>query len=806
VIPILPTVLAAAALLSAAMFVAFRGAGTVVRYRLAVVALALAATAAAGERIFDFEELAFRLTLDPSEEPMLDPAAPHRAIYDDAVANFGSDDIFVVVMATDDVFTHSDLAALRTINTEIRRIAGVRSAKSLVETTAYGYDAALDTVKIEKFIDDIPTAPDELASLKARALADRLFPKTIVSRDGRAAAINVAFRTMSDGEFVEARIDEAIAAALEREASSTRRFYVTGRQHIKAQTHGLMIEDLLRLIPLAVLVGAFVAWLVTGSLAAALVPVGTSLLATTWTYGWLIAAGRPLTLIGIVLGPMLICVGSVYGVHVMAYFVEAASSGEKPDSAARLCIDRAAQPVAVAGLTTVAGFSALAASHTPAVRELGLLCVFGIAGVTLLSLTFVPALLASLPASVFSHRAARNPVTVRIGRAIGTGLSLAERAALSNTRVSLAAWSALTALALFAIPRIAIDTDYISFFDDTARVRLDFAAVNERLTGSVPLYVTVDGGGEGAFREPDALAALESLQSRLGATDGVDSTLSILDIIEPLNRAVERDDPAAERIPATRGEVAELYFLAPKNEIRRFMNSNQSRANVIVRTSVSGSAGILDLERRIRDAIVTAPGLPDPMMVEVTGNTVVVNHSADSIARDQITTVAIAALTIFVLIGRSFGSLSLGLLAMVPNVIPVLLFFGVLGIGAAPLSLPTSLVGCIALGIAVDDTAHFLAGYRRRRHGGSDGRAAIAQTVRRVGRPIATTSFMLIAGFSVLQLSNFATLRQFGALAALTMGICLAADLVLLPALLAFRENVGETRPSIRAGTEDSKS
>jgi predicted RND superfamily exporter protein len=806
VIPVLPTAVAAAALLSAALLAGFRGAEAIVRCRLIVIGLVLAATAAAGERIFDFDDAAIRLTLDPSEEPMLEPNAPHRAVYDAAVANFGSDDIFVVVMATDDVFTHSDLAALRNINTEIRRIPGVRSAKSLVETTAYGYDSARDTVRIETFIDDIPTAPDRLAALKARALADRLFPKTIVSRDGRAAAINVAFRTMSDGEFVEARIDERIHAALERQAAPARTFFVTGRQHIKARAHHLMIEDLLRLIPLAVLVGTFVAWIVSGSLAAAAIPVATSLLATVWTYGWLIAAGRPLTLLGIVLGPMLICVGSVYGVHVMAYFHEALGGNEAPKDAAKHCIERAAQPVAIAGLTTVAGFSALAASHTPAVRELGLLCVFGIAGVTLLSLTFVPASLALLPASVFSHRNARNTVTARIGRAIGTGLSLAERAALTGTRASLSVWVALSALALFAVPHIEIDTDYISFFDEGSRVRRDFAAVNERLTGSVPLYVTVDGGSEGAFREPAALAALGDLQSRLDNTEGIDSTISVLDIVEPLNRAMERGDPAAETIPQSRGEIAELYFLAPKNEIRRFMNSNQSRANIVARTSISGSAGILDLERRIREVAAASAALTEAMHVEVTGNALVVNHSADSIARDQITTVAIAALTIFVLIGRSFGSVSLGALAMIPNVIPVLLFFGVLGAGAAPLSLPTSLVGCIALGIAVDDTAHFLAGYRRRRSEGRSGRTAIAQTLRRVGRPIATTSFMLIAGFSVLQLSNFATLREFGALAALTMGICLAADVVLLPALLAFRENARRTPRALKDGTAGWKS
>jgi predicted RND superfamily exporter protein len=121
---------------------------------------------------------------------------------------------------------------------------------------------------------------------------------------------------------------------------------------------------------------------------------------------------------------------------------------------------------------------------------------------------------------------------------------------------------------------------------------------------------------------------------------------------------------------------------------------------------------------------------------------------------------------------------------MVPNLVPVVIFFGALGVGAAPLSLPTSLIGSVALGIAVDDTVHFLVRYGRERRLGVDPEEAALLCARRAGRAIAITSFMLMAGFLVVGLSSFATLREFGILSAATMGICLLTDLVLLPALL----------------------
>jgi predicted RND superfamily exporter protein len=114
----------------------------------------------------------------------------------------------------------------------------------------------------------------------------------------------------------------------------------------------------------------------------------------------------------------------------------------------------------------------------------------------------------------------------------------------------------------------------------------------------------------------------------------------------------------------------------------------------------------------------------------------------------------------------------------------VLLYFGVLGLGAAPLSLPTSLIGCMALGIAIDDTVHYLVRYRAERRAGGSARLAAARATRFVGRPIAITSVMISLGFLMVMLSEFATLQEFGVLSALTMGICLVTDLVLLPAIL----------------------
>ena len=172
------------------------------------------------------------------------------------------------------------------------------------------------------------------------------------------------------------------------------------------------------------------------------------------------------------------------------------------------------------------------------------------------------------------------------------------------------------------------------------------------------------------------------------------------------------------------------------------------------------------------------------MTAVVTGNAILLNRAADGVARSQPLTVGLAAGTIFVLLALGLRSVGLGLVAMIPNVMPVAIFFGVLGMGVAPLSLPTSLIGSVALGLAIDATAHYLVRYRAERQSGCDPEEAVRRCGMRVGRPIAIGTATLCLGFLSVAFSEFATLRQFGFLSSFTMCVCLLADLVLLPAIL----------------------
>jgi predicted RND superfamily exporter protein len=763
-----------------ALAIAGRRPDWVVDYPKVVIALLLVVSALAVVELFRFDPPGVRLTLDPSTEPLLPTGDSGQDLYRSAVLDFGDDEVYVVAIECDEVFAVGCLDAIDRISTKIVHMKEVRSISSLMDVTSFRYVKEEDWVEVRPFIEDVPRDPAALLDLRRRALDDPVYVRSIVSADARTAAININFRNMTDAELIEGRLDERIISILNEEPYlEGRPFYVSGRPHFKTHVYHGMVRDLRFVLPLSIAVMVIVLWIFTGSVRGVLLPLAVSLSSILWTFGAIAFLGRSLTLLTGLVGPMLLAVGSIYGVHVLARYQEEAARAKDRREASLECLRHMLVPVTIAGLTTILGFAALLITDVPAVFELGAFSMLGFAGITLSSLTGAPAALAMLPLRALP----RSGLASRLGEWLDRSLSnLAGRVSRAANPVLVGASIAVIA-AMVLIPRIVIDTDYLSYFDERDPVRVDFEAVNHLLSGAVPLYVVLEGEGPGAFREPAVVNAIEEIQRRVDAVEGVGRTLSFADSMRMLNRAFNADDPAHERIPDTRPGVTELLFMIPKNELQRFTTVNHGRSNVIIRTGEVGSSDILRLVADVQEQL-DAIDFPEGIEARITGNAILLARSANGIATGQPISVAIAAISIFALISVGLRSIGIGAVAMVPNLVPVLVYFGILGLGAAPLSLPTSLIGCMALGIAIDDTVHYVVRYRAERRRGADPAAAAELTTRSVGRPIAITSAVISLGFLMVTLSDFATLKEFGLLSALTMGICLVTDLVLLPAIL----------------------
>ena len=216
---------------------------------------------------------------------------------------------------------------------------------------------------------------------------------------------------------------------------------------------------------------------------------------------------------------------------------------------------------------------------------------------------------------------------------------------------------------------------------------------------------------------------------------------------------------------------------------RSAISGDFARGNIVVRTTLSGPREIEDTLARIRDYI--AQHFPAELSVHPTGALVLLTGTSSEIVAGQVRSLSLALAVIFVVMAVMFLSVRVGVLAILPNALAIVVFFGILGWLGIFLNLGTSLIATIALGIAVDSTIHYMTRLSRELQGEADQPAAMRRTVSAIGIPVVYTTVALFFGFLTFGVSNFVPIQSFGLLTAVTLAVALVANLVVLPAGLA---------------------
>ncbi|MBO0797951.1 MAG: MMPL family transporter, partial [Blastocatellia bacterium] len=448
------------------------------------------------------------------------------------------------------------------------------------------------------------------------------------------------------------------------------------------------------------------------------------------------------------------------------------------------CIEKALRfitvPVVVSALTIIAGFLSLSFTHIPAVRTTAIFAATGAAFTMILSLTFIPAVLALLPRRAMEFRVG---LTGKMCHNLGT----TGRWATSHQTVLYLVTAVIVIVSLAGVKRINIDIDYFHFFKPSAETSIGLAQVNKRLSGAVTFEIIVDGRRPDAMADPKTLEKIAELQAfaetlRESGGQGIDRTISVVDFVKHLNWAYHDNAQEQYNIPADRRTVEEL--LSDRGQFHGFLSRDGRMARILIRSNLTGShamATVVDeIEKRGKQLL---PG----HRVLATGTFVLLNRTSDQIAGEQVQSVTIALITIYLVLSLLFSSLRVGLTAIVPNLIPVLFFFGFMGWRGIALNLTTSLVASVVLGLAVDNSVQFIVRYCRVQAETATLREAIIQSMRLSGRPIIYANIALAAAFAIFALSEFAPIATFGLLSAVTITGCLIEDLVLLPARLTSR-------------------
>jgi predicted RND superfamily exporter protein len=726
------------------------------------------------------------IQFDSSIDSLLPQGDPEKQYYDEVRQLFGSDDVAVVGIITDDVYTPRTLEKIKRLTEEFRKIPEVKSVASLTNAKDIILSVAEEDALL---IPEIPSSAAEVENIKRKLAEMPIYLRNLVSPDGRAAAINITFlESITDDEFVRRGVDEKIQAIVERE-SGPEQLHYTGLPHFKAYSAITMRRELIELLPLTLLLIMGVLFLSFRSLRGVLLPSLTVVMSLIWTLGIMVLAGSRISVGTFALPPLLLVLGIAYSLHVVAEYFEQARSDRPVDEVVLETLRTSSIPVLIAALTTALGFLSLLVNRVVSIREMGIYSSVGIMLAFAFSVAFVPAAL-SLLRPPRRHADSHSP-------RLEAGLQALVRRVIRHRNAVIMAVSAICLLSVWPIPTIEIGSNFLSLFRESHPVRQATDAVSTHLVGSIGFYVVVDGTEQDVIKKWDTLRRLKDLQLYINSLPGVDKTVSFVDYLELLEKGIQAVPPEENGAepprpdkkttfwenPAQLDEALQLAFFNSSSTSGVVNHPSYSRTNIIVRTSLETPSQIAATVQQIQAFAQTL--FPPELKVRPTGNVILNTRTTNDLLTGQIQSLALTASVIFVIMSVMFLSLRIGVLAMVPNLFPILVFFGLMGVSGAVLSVSTNTIASIVLGIAVDDTIHLMTRLSAKVRTTADEEQALLQTFSAVGKPVVYTSVLLFLGFLTLCLSSFVPVQEFGFLSAVTILVGLGGDVILLPALLA---------------------
>lgn len=699
----------------------------------------------------------------------------------EATEEFGSQDIFMIAIRSDNVFTAETLKKIDDMTKEISRVQGVAAATNfmnvnLIESGFFG-------IEITPAVDELPQTPAEIERFRERIL-NSSYAGQLVTEDGRAAAIMVSFEHFGDSQGV--RLSE-ITGQIDKIAQKYRgpeEIYIVGNAYVSYYAENAMVNDMSILIPLVIVVVMIILYSSFRTGRGVALPLSVVLTSAILATGLMSMLDIPVTVVTMVMPVILIAIGSGECIHVINRYFEELSSGKDKRSALAATMKGITGPVAMAALTTAAGFASLVTSFVGPVRELGLFTAFGIIVAMCFSLLFVPAVLMLLP--VPSHLSNSIDRSKRRGRLDSVLVAVGNFIA-RNPKTILAACGVILLICVIGSFDLSLESSFMNYFEKDSPIIKGTNIVEDEFGGSMQISLLFDTGRADGVKEPEVLNKMIEAQEYMNSLPGVSQASSVADLIRELNRALNEGREEFYVIPETRQAVAQellLFEMQGGSGLDTMVTYNFDKAMVSARLKSMRSSELKGVVRKLEEYIDARFSSGEDPKVKIVGIPNVTLVLLERFRASQIYSLIASTVTVAIIVAIIMKSAIAGIISIIPLILTVGINFGVMGFSGIPLDAITTTIASVAVGVGIDYTIHYISRYRSEIADGKDQEKAIAVAASTTGRGIFFNAVTVALGFGILVVSSFRAIDVFGFLVALTMVTSSLAALTLVPAIL----------------------
>ncbi len=706
---------------------------------------------------------------------------PHLQAFEDMQDQYNKVDNILIALVPEDgkIFTPRVLNLIEELTEKSWLVPYSRRVDSMTNFQ-YTYSEEDDLIVGSLFEEAQALSPEEINHKKAIALKDPILAGNLIAFDGKAAGINLTINLpgIDQAKEVPEVVGYVRAMVAEYEAAYPDiGFYLTGVTMTNNAFPEASKADMQKLYPVMILVILVLLFIslkgLWGTLATFSIVVFSSAVAMG-LFGWPGVDITPTTLSAPI---MIMTLAIADCIHILMSYYHGLAKGENKQAAMVESIRINFQPVMLTSLTTAIGFLSLNFSDSPPFHDLGNIVCIGVLAAFAFAILYLPAIMMLLPSKKLSASFGENKKMQ----------SLSDFVIKHRSRL-LGGMSILIIVLLALVPLNKLDDNTIEYFDWSIKFRADSEKIAETLTGVQSVNYSLSAGGEMNVADPAYLQTIEDFALFLRSQPEVRHVNSFSDVMKRLNKNMNSDDESFYRVPDSRELAAQYMLLYELSlpyglDITNQVNSDKSATRMMVQLDKITAEQIIELDNRAVKWL--EENAPEHMITEGASTSVMFAHITERNIKSMIGGVVAALFLISFIIMLAIKSVRLGLISLVPNLVPTGMGFGLWAIFDGQVGLSLSIVMGVTLGIVVDDTIHFLSKYvRAKREMNLSSEEAVEYAFHTVGVALISTTLVLCAGFMVLTLSPFALNSQMGLMSALTIFLALVVDFFFLPPLL----------------------
>ncbi|SHJ57676.1 hypothetical protein SAMN02745165_02698 [Malonomonas rubra DSM 5091] len=718
------------------------------------------------------------LPTETSVESLIIENDEDLVFYEKFKEQFGEDEFLVVGIPADDVF---DQEILKFISAQTEKLETLDEVKEVVSLSNVDDFIGSDSdFIVQPLLESIPKTRQEKEHLRKRALANSLIGENLLNTSSSATLIFIRPDSRPDDPQYDERLVSKVEQIFEFSTPPWPGYehHIAGWLATDVNLSRSMTRDMMVFMPLTYLLLVVLISLALKNRWAVILAITNVSICLIWTLALLNMIGGAMSPITSILPPLMMALAVSDSIHIFVEFLKQDRQKNTIYDAIRTTVKNLAMPCFLTSFTTAIGFISLAVSDVPPIRNFGIAAAGGMMAEFALSMTIIP-----LGLYFLRNKSALQQPSVTDTSFFHNRLSRFAQALPNYRRQLLWGSAALIVISLYLTTQIKVETNLLEYFKHSSPVRQASDFIDQQLGGVETFEISLNAEREDFFLLPENLQLVEKIENYLEKQGIVTDVMSINDLFREMNKAFHNENQNWYKLPDSREMAAQYLLLYDGDDLDYLLDNARQWTRISARITEHNSSKVAvyidELAGFLQDATEEKK-----IEAQVTGKTLIANKLIDFIVNSQVQSLSLAFLLIFLLMLRIFKSWKLGIISSIPNMLPILLNFAVMGLFGVPLNSATAIIAAVAIGIAVDDTIHFICQYQQNRQKGKMAANAVQNAIVTKGTPIIMTSLIMTGGFGILLFGSFVPTIQFGILSALIMLFAVISDLLVLPALL----------------------